>query len=188
MPSLRRRGMLARSAAAAAAAILSCGCLVVSLQPAYDDQSIAFEDALVGRWENADDRASVAIERAEWRSYKLTYTDRSATYLLHGNLTSIDGVLYLDVTQPRGSDPGPYLIPVHGIYRITVEADVLTAAPLDPAWFTNAVKTKALGRLGAAIDDRRNVAIVSPTDELRAWLAKAPDEAFGVAATYRRMR
>lgn len=178
--------MLVRLAAAILAATLSCGCLVVSLQPAYDDESIAFDEALVGRWENADDRTSVTIERAEWRSYKLTYTDRTATWILHGNLTRVDAALYLDVTQPRGSDPGPYLVPVHGIYRVAVEGDTLTARALDYEWFNAAMTAKTLGRLAAAMDDRRNVALTAHTDDLRTWLANAPDGAFSPAVTYRR--
>jgi hypothetical protein len=175
-----------RLAIAGCLAVLSTGCLVTSLQPAYDDRSIVFEDGLVGRWENADDRTTVVIERAEWRSYKLTYTDRSATFTLHGNLTTVGSSLYLDVTQPRGSDPGPYLVPVHGIYRISLIGDTLTAAPLDYNWFANALNAKTLGRLGVAMDDRRNVTISSPTEDLRTWLARAPEEAFTVAVTFHR--
>jgi hypothetical protein len=166
--------------------MLSTGCLVTSLQPAYDDRTIVYEDALVGRWENTDDRTTVVIEQAEWRSYRLTYTDRSATYILHGNLTTVGAALYLDVTPPRGSDPGPYLQPTHGIYRISLNGDTLTAAALDYNWFTNALNARTLGRIAAALDDRRNVTIVSPTEDLRAWLARAPDDAFAVAVTFRR--
>ena len=168
------------------AAVLSCGCLVVSLQPVYDDESIAFDAALVGRWENVEDRTSVTIERAEWRSYRLTYMDRSATHVLHGNLTAIDSSLYLDVTEPRGVEPGPFLVPVHGIYRISIAGDTLIARPLDYEWFSAALKAKSLGRLAAAMDERRDVALISHTDELRTWLARAPDDAFSVAVTYHR--
>jgi hypothetical protein len=182
-----RRSLIIRLAVVLVLAALSTGCLVVSLQPAYDDQAIVFEDALLGRWENADDRTMVLVERAEWRSYKLTYTDRSAAMTLHANLTSIGSALYLDITRPRGTDPGPYLLPTHGMYRLELNGDTLRAAALDYAWFTNAVKAKTLGRLAAAIDDRRNIVIVSPAEELRAWLTKPPEGALAVPATYRRL-
>jgi hypothetical protein len=173
--------------AALLAAVLSNGCLVVSLQPAYDGQSIAFEDGLVGRWENADDRTSVDIERAEWRSYKLTYAERSASYTFHGNLTTIGASLYLDVTQPRGVDPGPYLVPVHGIYRVAVHDDVLTAEALDYKWCAAALAAKTLGRLSATLDERRNLTITSPTAELRVWLESPPEDALGPPSTFRRV-
>lgn len=175
-----------RIAAVLAAAILSSGCLVVSLQPVYDDRSVAFDDALVGKWTNKEDRTTVTIDRAEWRSYKIVYSDRSATFALYGNLTQIGTAWFVDVTQSRGSDPGPYLVPVHGIYRIAVKDDTLTASALDYGWFVRAMDARAPGSLAASFDDRRNVTIASATDQLRAWLEKAPDDAFAAAATYMR--
>jgi hypothetical protein len=166
--------------------LLASGCLVVSLQPAYDDKSIVFEEALLGKWTNAEDRTTAAVERGEWRSYKIVFTDKSATLTLHGNLTTIKSTMFLDLTQSRGTDPGPYLVPVHGIYRIALKDDTLTAAALDYGWYTRAMGARALGGLTASFDDRRNVAIASPTDALRTWLASAPDEAFATPATYTR--
>jgi hypothetical protein len=43
-----------------------------------------------------------------------------------------------------------------------------------------------LGRLAAAMDDRRNVVLSSTTAELRAWLARAPAEAFDAPTTWTR--
>jgi hypothetical protein len=175
-----------RASALAAVLLLSSGCLVVSLQPAYDDTSIVFDEALVGKWTNVQDRTSAEIERSEWRSYKIIFTDRFTTLTLHGNLTAIGAASFLDVTQARGTDPGPYLVPVHGIYRIAVKNDTLTATALDYGWFTRAMSAHTLGNLTTALDDRRNVAIVSPTDLLRTWLANVSDDAFGAVATYTR--
>lgn len=170
------------------ASVLSSGCLVLSLQPAYDAASVAFDEALVGQWENTDDHTSATIEQAQWRSYKITYTDRFATRMFQGNLTKIGAASSLDLTEIRGSDFGPYLVPVHGLFRVTLSGDTLTAADLDYGWFTRAMKQKTIGRLTAAIDDRRNVVIVSTTNELRQWLQRAPAGAFGAAMTFTRKR
>ena len=169
-----------------AAAILSSGCLVVALQPAYDDTSIVFDDALVGKWTNVEDRTTAAIERAEWRSYKVVFTSGSTAFTFQGNLTAIGAATFLDLTQSRGTDPGPYLVPVHGIYRVALKDDTLIAAALDYGWYTRALNAHTLGGLTASFDDRRNVAITSSTEGLRAWLAKAPNEAFAAPATYTR--
>jgi hypothetical protein len=169
-----------------ASAALSSGCLVVSLQPAYDDKSIVFEEALIGKWANAEDRTTAAIERAEWRSYKIVFTGGSTVFTFQGNLTTIGAATFLDLTQSRGSDPGPYLVPVHGIYRLVLKDDTLTATALDYGWYMRAMNAHTLLGLAASFDDRRNVAIVSSTDNLRAWLVKAPDEAFAAPATYTR--
>jgi hypothetical protein len=168
------------------AAIFSSGCLVVSLQPAYDDESVAFEEALLGRWTNADDQTQATIERGEWRSYRVSYTDRFGSRTFQGNLTRIGANTLLDLTEMRGADPGPYLLPVHGIFRVEVNGDTLTAAPLDYGWFTRAMVQKTIGRLTAALDDRRHVVIASATADLRRWLTHPPTEAFAAPMTFRR--
>ena len=97
-----------------------------------------------------------------------------------GNLTRIGEGLVLDLTQARGVDAGPYLVPVHGIYRVQLTGNTLSASPPDYGWFSRAMAMNKLGRLKAAFDGRRNVAIAASTIELRAWLAHAPDDAFAV--------
>jgi hypothetical protein len=63
----------------------------------------------------------------------------------------------------RGADPGPFLVPVHGVARIAVKDDVVDVALLDYDWFIRAIGRKALGRLSTAVDDRRN-AVFTATD------------------------
>jgi hypothetical protein len=168
------------------AAAISSGCLVLALQPAYDAESVVFDEALVGQWENADDGARATIERGEWRSYKITFTDRFSTRSFQSNLTKVGAAAFLDVTEMRGVDPGPFLVPVHGVFRITVSAETLTASPLDYAWFMRAMPQKTLGTLTVAVDDRRNIVMTAPTSEIRRWLARAPDAAFGATMTFSR--
>jgi hypothetical protein len=175
-----------RAAAVLVAALLSSGCMVLALQPVYDDASVVFDEALIGTWVNAEDETSAIVERAEWRSYRVAYTDRFATRTFHGNLTKVGAATYLDLTEVRGEDEGPFLLPVHGVFRVHVAGDTLSAAPLDYGWFTRAVERRAIGRLIATRDDRRNVVISSSTADLRRWLASAPDDAITTATAYRR--
>jgi hypothetical protein len=168
------------------AALGSSGCLVISLQPAYDAQSVAFEEALLGQWESTDEGAKATVERGEWRSYKIAYTDRFATRAFQGNLTKVGTATFLDVTELRGVDPGPYLVPVHGLFRIQMDGDILMASPLDYAWFNRAMAQKLVVRLAPAIDDRRNAVITAGTVEIRRWLTRAPEDAFGAPMTFQR--
>jgi hypothetical protein len=166
------------------AALLSSGCLVLALQPAYDAESVVFDEALVGEWENADDGTIATIERAEWRAYKVTYADRFSKRSFQGNLTKIGPATFFDLTEMRGVDPGPFLLPVHGVLQVSISGDTLTAAMLDYNWFTRAMTRKSLPRLALAVDDRRNVVITSPTAELRRWLTRAPPDAFSAPMTF----
>ena len=167
-----------------AAAVASSGCLVVALQPAYDDQSVVFDEALLGQWENSEDGDRATIERGEWRSYKITFGGRMATRSFQGNLTKIGTATFLDVTEMRGADPGPYLVPVHGLVRVSVDNGAMTATLLDYDWFVRAMSRKSLGSLASAIDDRRNAVITSSTSDLRRWLTRAPADAFQAPATF----
>ena len=170
------------------AALIAPGCLVLSLQPAYDNESIVSEDALVGSWSNTEDQTEATIERGEWRSYRIAYKDRFATRIFQGNLTKIGTATFLDLTELRGVDPGPYLVPVHGIFRVEIVGVMLTATPFDYNWFARAIAQKTIGGLTAALDDRRNAVVASPTAEFRRWLAHPPDEAFAAPMTFRRTR
>ena len=176
-----------RAVAAVAAAVLSSGCLVLSLQPAYDDKSIAFDEALLGKWSNTEDQTLATIERGEWRSYKITYVDHSTTRTFQGNLTTIGAMRLLDVTESRGADPGPYLVPVHGLFRIELDGDRLTAAALDYQWFTRAMAQKTI-KLPVSFDDRRNAVLAASTADLRRWLAKPAADVFGDAMTFERAK
>jgi hypothetical protein len=165
-------------------AVASSACLVVSLQPAYDDQSLVFDEGLLGQWENAEDGERATIERGEWRSYRISYSDRSSTRLFQGNLTRAGAALVLDLTEMRGTDPGPYLVPVHGILRVTLEGHTLIVARLDYDRFMGTRTQKGSGLPASAVDDRRNAVITVPTRELRRWLGAAPADAFGEPSTF----
>ena len=73
-----------------AALLAAPGCLVVSLHPVHDDESIGYDPALVGTWTDAEDNASITIEPGEWRSYKVHYVHPIETGDLTGYLTAID--------------------------------------------------------------------------------------------------
>jgi len=172
----------------AIAAVASSGCLVLSLQPAYDADSVAFDEALLGAWTNTDDETQATIERGEWRSYKIAYKDRFGSRALQGNLTRVGDAAYLDLTEQRGSDPGPYLVPVHGIVRIELHGDTMLASLLEYRWFSRAMEQKTIAGLTTAFDDRRNAIIVSPTGDIRKWLARPPGDAIAAPMTFTRAK
>jgi len=91
--------------------------------------------------------------------------------------------LVLDLTEMRGTDPGPYLVPVHGILRVTLEDHTLIVARLDYDRFMGMRTQKGSGLPASAVDDRRNAVITVPTRELRRWLGAAPADAFGEPST-----
>jgi hypothetical protein len=172
---------------AAIAALMSSACLVVSLQPVYEPDTIAFDPALLGPWIASDDGTTVSFERAEWHSYHVTIEERDDRTRLSARLTRVGEQLYLDVSPLDGADVAPLLLPVHGLYRIELGGDELLLSELSYEHFERIVKERTSG-LPMVVDARKNVVITASTSELRRWLvAHAADEGlFAVPTTLRR--
>ncbi len=66
-------------------AALGSGCLVLSVNPGYDEATLGWDPRLVGTWTDADDKASLQIERGEWKSYRIHYVHPIET----GDLTAL---------------------------------------------------------------------------------------------------
>ena len=176
-----------RVSVAAVAALLSSACLVVSLQPVYVPETIAFDPALLGTWIAGEDAMVVSFERAEWHSYHVTFEERDSRMRLSARLTRAGEQLYLDVSPLDGADVGPLLLPVHAIYRIGLDGDELSLAALNYERLEPLARSGAAG-LPMAIDARKTVVITATTEELRRWLVThAGDEGqFAAPTIFRR--
>lgn len=173
-------------------ALLSApGCLVLSLHPAYDDDSIGWEPELIGTWQDADDNSSMIVERREWKSYRIQYAHPIEKGVLTGYVTAIADDYYLDVMPARGEDHGSFLMPVHACLRMSLEGDRLELTPI--SYDALADRLRAGGKVvgfDAAFDGKDNVLIISPTERLRAWLRELPrtSRMFGAAAEFTRVK
>ena len=168
---------------------VSAGCLVLSVTPAYDDNTIAWDPDLLGHWDDADDKASIAIERGEWRSYKLHYQHPIEAGDLMGYLTIVGNERYLDVMPARGEDRGSFLIPAHAVLRVRLKDDTLELTPLSYDWFADQLRTgKPIPGLVASLDQKENALLTMTTDRFRDWLRLQPADGpmFGAAATFTR--
>ena len=166
------------------------GCLVLSLHPAYDDDSIAWDPDLIGVWHDADDASTLSFGAAEWRSYKVHYEHPSEKGDLTGYLTIVGDDRYLDVTAVRGQDWGSFLLPVHCLLRVALDGDTLTLTPLAYDVLSAPLRSgsAAAPGLAAVFDQKQNVLITSPTARLRNWLRSTPDTSrvWGAPATFLR--
>lgn len=170
------------------AALGSAGCLVASLQPFYDDGSIEFDEALVGAWESAEAGIRIRVDRAEWKSYKVTGTSPSGSVVLTGYLTRVGEVRVLDLAPGRPLDSVALFLPAHVAVRVQVLGDALTVTGLDYDWFLHETGQGRLTKLRPALDSRKNVVLTADTAALRAWMAVQPREGdmFGEATRFLR--
>jgi hypothetical protein len=175
------------------AAILATApaCLVVAVNPSHTRDSLIWEPALLGDWQNVDDASSMRIERGEWQSYTVEYSHTIEKGRLTGYLTRIGKDQYLDVMPARGEDHGSFLLPVHVVLRTRLDGDRLELTPLSYDWFFDRVQKKAaIAGLTVVLDEKENALIVSSTSALRAWIARqvGTGPAYGPAAVFVRKK
>lgn len=174
------------AAAAVAAAVFSSGCLVISLQPIYEDQTVAFDEGLLGRWRNAEDNVEVTVERGEWRSYKIHYKHPVEEADFTARLTAIGDAHYLDLMPVRGLDYGVVLIPAHLPIKVERSGEKWLVTAPDYDRFRASLKAGKQAAF-ATFDQRQNVVLTGSTTELRAWLRDRGEDDFTAPATFERI-
>jgi hypothetical protein len=177
---------IVRIALLLALALSAQACLVVSLQPIYDPDTLAFEPALTGTWVN-EDGVTVDVERAEWHSYHLSLSDNGKTTRLSARLTRVGDLQLLDVTPLDGVDIDPLQLPVHGIFRVALDEDALRISSLDYDHFF-AMAAHPQTEVDLVTDARKNVILTGSTAGLRHWVQDhATDEGlFAPPAVWKR--
>ena len=141
-----------RLTTAVVAALLSSACLVVSLQPVYEPETIAFDPGAARPWIAGDDGHDGLVRTGEWHSYHVTIAERDDRTRLSARLTRVGDQLYLDVSPLDGADVAPLLLPVHGIYRVELRRRRAVAGGSE----LRAAGTAGEGRNGRSADgDRR---------------------------------
>ena len=172
-----------------AALVPASACLVLSLNPVYDNESMGWDARLIGAWVDHDDNASMDIARAEWKSYRVHYVHPIETGDVTAYLTALGDDRYLDLMPARGEDRGSFLIPVHALVRLRIDGDRLELTPLSYDWFADRVRRGApTAGLAVALDQKENALIVSPTARFRAWLRRQPPDGpmFGAPTVFTR--
>ncbi len=174
---------------AGALTLASSGCLVVSIHPGYDESTIGWDPNLIGYWVDADDKATLQIDRGEWKSYRIHYVHPIETGDLTGYLTAIGNERYLDVMPARGEDRGSFLLPLHAVLHLRLNGDQLELTPLSYEWFAEQLRAgRPIPGLSAALDQKENALLVTPVDRFRDWLRvqSVDGPAFGASATFAR--
>jgi len=174
----------------ALAVTLAPGCLVLSLNPAYDEDTIGWDPALLGTWQDADDKSSIEIERGEWKSYRIKYVHPIETGTLTGYLTAVGDDRFLDVMPARGEDRGSFLIPAHAVLRVRMDGNRLELTPLSYDWMNERLRAATpIPELSAVLDQKDNALVISTTAAVRGWLRKQPRDGpmFGAPAVFTRV-
>jgi hypothetical protein len=183
-----RLGPVVSAAALVVAAAATCGCLVVSLQPFYEQGTIQFEERLLGTWLNAEDGVTVNVSRGPWNSYKVVYQEGTRDSVFTAYHTRIGGASFLDLCAETGVETSPVLVPAHSLFRIEVADKSLKVSGLSYDWFMSATERNSLVALSYGVDANRNLVLTSPTRTVREWVAAhlKQGEVFGEPVTLTR--
>jgi hypothetical protein len=118
---------------------LVAGC-VPSLNPVYTDETLTFDMALLGVWNQPASKARWDFSKLDDKSYRLAYTDDDGQQgRFIGHLANLDGELFLDLypEEVKTDANGFYkfhLVPVHTIYRVRKSQGQLELAAIDFKW------------------------------------------------------
>lgn len=153
-------------------ALLSQACLVSAFHPVYDNGSIVFDEALIGTWENSDSQVTVAVSRADWRSYSVEYTERTTTTRFTAFLATAGSARVLNVRPADGQDRAAFLVGTNGPLQVMVEGAEVRLRELDYDEVMARLERRSLG-IAATTDLRQNVVLTAETPALRRWLVTA---------------
>jgi hypothetical protein len=152
--------------------VFASACLVSSLHPVYENDSIVFDETLLGEWENRESEISVSVSRGEWRSYQIAFTDRFGTTKFTGHLTTIGAARFLNVMPHDALEKPPFVVATNGFMQIEIERARVRVRELD---YGVVLKRATAGKLGidAATDVKQNVIITGRSPNVRVWLVAA---------------
>jgi hypothetical protein len=157
-----------------ALAPLHAGCYVASVFGLTDTTTNEFDETLLGRWRSAegstDGTVELLVDRDEWRSYAVTWKERSGETRYTARLARVGTGIFFDATVLTGTEVPAAMMPVHILGRVTHDDRTLSLALLNYDWFAPRVKRGALSPLTAVVDDRDMLLITSPRAMLRSWL------------------
>lgn len=120
--------------ALAAMLVFLTGCVVVSLNPFYQDKDLFFEPALLGRWRGEGQHWRFAPSEHEAKAYLVTYSDGGKESKMAGHLFKLEGEWFLDLFGKSVPDVVPPLIPSHVVLRVRLENGVFSYQALNYEW------------------------------------------------------
>ena len=181
-----------RLLAALIAALLLTGCWMQSLHPIYTDDTMVFEERLVGNWTDGEG-GSLRFDRYDAHAYRFTvnFDSEDRPIELEAHLTRIDDRLLLDaVLSNLESDVaelvGPHVVPVHWIFLVELRGErLLLSEPRMDRVKTLLQESPEL--VGHTVVDGRLI-LTDETAALRRFIAEslAGDEVWSRPDSFRR--
>lgn len=150
------------------------GCLVRSVHSWVKDDSVVFEDDLLGGWIGTDAQGSsvaMTFVRSADNNYIVQYSDKDSHGIFEGKLAKFGTDYFMDFRPKEAAQgvDGMLLFPTHTVARLEVGSSQLTVRPLDYD------KVKAAARLDRLPDlkyawEEDELLITSSSPDLQRFL------------------
>ncbi len=159
---------------AMAALLVLPGCIVRSVHSWVRDDSVTFEDDLVGGWTGADDKGgavAMTFVRGADNNYIVQYSDKDSHGIFEGRLAKFGTDYFMDFKPkeaPQGVD-GMLLFPTHTVARLEISSSTLIVHALDYDEVKAAAKLDRLRDIKYAWEENE-LLITSSSSDLQAFL------------------
>lgn len=179
-----------------AALLLLAGCVVTSVYPYFTAKDLISNEALVGKWAEADE-SNVAenhwvFSRTNGLAYTLTVRDGPQATEFKAHLFELKGRRYIDAEPIRRED---HFIPAHYVLQVKrLDDSRLELCALDYKWLTSLLekKPKALAHhwvdREAGTNSGGQLVLTAETAALQAFIAKHAGDTNAFPVVYELVR
>jgi len=165
-------------------ALFMVDCLVTSIHPLYTEKDLVFMPELLGTWENDE---LWTFEKMGKTAYELTIKESSEsegiqeyeeTGVYEAHLAKLGKFLFLDLFPDERKieeyEDEIHMVPVHSIWRIWIEKDVMRLTWLDNDWLEKMIDGNKVNIAHVRLEDR--VVLTAPTKELQKFVLKYAED------------
>ncbi|MGH9602014.1 MAG: hypothetical protein ACRD24_06450 [Terriglobales bacterium] len=157
---------------------LLSGCWTVSLHPLFTDDTLTYDERLLGTWKNED--ATAVFTPAGDGKYRIQYTENAKTSLLDARLVKLEEQRYLDVDPPPQDDgdvADVHRVPAHSFWKVSWEGDALRLTLMDFDWLRELLE-KDPKAISSARVDKDFILLTASTSELQQFVRSHAPQAF----------
>ncbi len=167
--------------------LLGFGCLVPSIYPFYDDDTLVIAPGILGVWISADgsnDKKTWEFRKNGEKGYSFIFTDESGQRgNFEAHVLQLEDYRYLDLFPDVKTVKDKFvdvyllhLVPVHTLFRLWFVNGMLHLAPLNLVWIENRVRETNIRIAHVWSADR--IVLTAETPELQRLITEHVQEAF----------
>lgn len=158
--------------------VFSLQSCIPSLHPLYTEDTLVFEEALLGTWTDGPNQIWEFVKEGD-NHYQLTYTENEKPVKYEVHLVQLGDThffdFYLDEKQPTEDYAIAPLIPSHSFAKVTWEKDRMDIAFFDYEWLEKLFQQRKI-RLEHEVIDDGTIILTASTEELQKFVQKYAHE------------